>query len=290
MAVYKRTYKAYHGQLTPAWSRFTVLSRYGFARLFASRMFTAFTVLCFVPFIIGLLFIYFLHSSMAQALLGMQMGTALQVNNIWFSVFLGIQAWLGFMLAAWCAPGMMSHDFANNALQLYLSRPLSRPEYLLGKVSVLVALLSCVSWVPALILFFLQASMEGHGWLFENLWLAGAIVTSALVWIAVVSLLGLATSVLVKWRIAATALMLAVFFMLPGFGVAMDLVLHTRWGQLFNLTYVLARLWASLLRIPPPHGGRLEPVPLWSAWATVFFVCAVSLWILNRRLKAREVE
>ena len=37
MAVYKRTYKAYEGSLTPAWSRFLILPRYGFARLWQSN-------------------------------------------------------------------------------------------------------------------------------------------------------------------------------------------------------------------------------------------------------------
>ena len=69
MAVYKRTYKAYHGPLTPAWSRFTVLSRYGLSTLFSSRPFTAYTVLCFLPFLAGLAYIYVVHSTAAQALL-----------------------------------------------------------------------------------------------------------------------------------------------------------------------------------------------------------------------------
>ena len=57
MAVYKRTYKSYRGPLTPAWSRFTVLSRYGLSTLFDSRPFTAYTVLCFLPFLGGLAYI-----------------------------------------------------------------------------------------------------------------------------------------------------------------------------------------------------------------------------------------
>ena len=69
MAVYKRTYKAYRGPLTPAWSRFTVLSRYGFSTLFESRFFTAFVVLCMVPFLVCTVFVYFVHSATAQAIL-----------------------------------------------------------------------------------------------------------------------------------------------------------------------------------------------------------------------------
>jgi hypothetical protein len=113
MAVYKRTYKAYQGPLTPAWSRFTVLSRYGLSTLFNSRPFTAYTVLCFLPFLVGLVFIYFVHSSTAQMVFGVKFGPSALVNNIWFVGFLGTEAWMGFLLAAWGGQGMITKDFAN---------------------------------------------------------------------------------------------------------------------------------------------------------------------------------
>ena len=69
--------------------------------------------------------------------------------------FLGIQSWMGFVLTAWGAPGMITRDFANHAVQLYLSRPLSRTEYLLGKASVLAALLPPPPG-STLLLFFLH--------------------------------------------------------------------------------------------------------------------------------------
>lgn len=290
MAVYKRTYKAYRGPLTPAWSRFAVLTRYGFSTLFESRFFTAYTVLCLVPFLCGLVFIYVVHSSSVQALLNIRFGQTPLINNYWFMAFLGIEAWMGFVLTAWGAPGMISKDFANHSIQLYLSRPLSRAEYLVGKVSVLAGLLSCTTWIPALILFFVQASLQGHGWGWDNLWIAKAIVVAALLGIAIVSLLSMALAVWVRWRIAATALMFGTFFMLPAFGEVFNAVLRTQWGKLINITYVMLAVWANLFHVPKGQGPGLDLVPLWSAWASLLALCAICLWLLNRRLKAREVE
>ncbi|HYL92928.1 MAG TPA: ABC transporter permease subunit [Alphaproteobacteria bacterium] len=292
MAVYKRSFKAYNGPLTPAWSRFTVLSRFTFATMFQSRPFTAFAVLCQVPLLIGVAYIYFVHSSTAQALLGLRFGRTPLIGNQWFSVFLYVQGWLGFILTAWSAPGMISKDFANNAVQLYLSRPISRAEYILGKSGALVVLLSAVTWVPTLVLFFLQASMDGHGWLGEHFWMIGAILACSALWIAVITLLAMATSVLAKWRIAATGLMLAIFFVVPGFGEVMNAILRTSWGKLLNLSYLFQVIWAHLFRLQLPDlvNSRLNMVPLWTAWATMLTVCALSLLILNARLKAREVE
>jgi len=292
MAVYKRTFKAYKGPLTPAWSRFTVLSRYGFSTLFESRALTAYTVLCFLPFLVGLVFIYVVHSGAVQALLNVRFGRTPLINNYWFMGLLSVEAWMSFVLTAWAAPGMISKDFANHAVQLYLSRPLSRAEYLVGKVSVMTALLSCTTWIPALLLFLLQAELEGHGWGWDNLWLAGSIFVAGMLWIALIALIAMAISVWVRWRIAATALMMAVFFVLPGFGVVVNVILRTRWGALLNLSHMITSVWWHLFRIRLADGEtvrftRLE-VPLWAAWAALLAVCAFCTWILNTKLKARE--
>jgi ABC-2 type transport system permease protein len=295
MAVYKRTYKPYDGPQTPAWSRFYVISRYTFSTLFKSRIFTAFTVLCFFPVLIGIAYIYFLHSGTAQMLLSVNVRSTLTINNFWFATFLQVQAWLGFWLVTAAAPGMVSRDFANHGIQLYLSRPISRTEYLLGKLTVLACLLSCTTWVPGLLLFSLNAGLEGSSWAWENSYLVGSIILSGFLWIAVISFVCLALSVWVKSRIAGTGLILGIFFLLPGFGRAMDVILRTEWGRLFSLGYALQVVWLHLYRIDATNPRYLrafkaDVVPLWSALATVLVACAASLLLLNRRLKAREVE
>jgi ABC-2 type transport system permease protein len=292
MAVYKRTYKAYQGPLTPAWSRFTVLSRYGLSTLFNSRPFTAYTVLCFLPFLVGLVFIYFVHSSTAQMVFGVKFGPSALVNNIWFVGFLGTEAWMGFLLAAWGGPGMITKDFANHSVQLYLSRPLSRGEYLFGKASVLGILLSCTTWLPALLLFLLQAELQGHGWLWDNFWMAGSILVGSLIWIAVISLLSMTVAVWVRWRIAATALMFGVFFLLPAMGAVISVILRTNWGHVINFPLMITIIWQHLFRVNSTHpkGIGSETLPLWAAWASLLSLCAFCFWLLNLKLRAREVE
>jgi ABC-2 type transport system permease protein len=292
MAVYKRTYKAYAGRLTPEWSRFSVISRYAFASLFDSRPFTAYTIFCCVPFLLGVVFIYVMNTPSVQALLNVQFGEQLLIDRRWFMIMLRIQAWMGFVLTAWGAPGMITKDFANHAMQLYLSRPLSRTEYLLGKASVLVVLLSAITWIPTLLLFLLEGGLKGDGWIWKNLWLAGSITVGGLIWIAVITLYSMALAVWVKWRIAATGLMFATFLLLPGLSEAIDLILGTHWGQLLNFPYVIGLVWSRLFRFTEiqRHGSEYDWIPLWAAWATLLGMCAISLWLLNRRLKAREVE
>lgn len=291
MAVYKRTYKAYAGSLTPGWSRFTVLTRYGISRLFDSRIFTAYTVFCFLPFLAGLVYVYFVHSTAAQMVLGLKFGQQPPIDSRFFLRLLNAESGLGLLLVAWAAPGMISKDFANHSIQLYLCRPFSRAEYLLGKISVLATLLSFTTWIPAILLFAVQAEMQGNGWGWENLWIAGAIILASFLWIALMSLLSMGLTVWVKWRIAATALFFGVLVFMAGFGSAVNLALRTRWGTLLNLPQMIFLVWHSFFRVPLSWVElHRDGVPLWSAWASLLAVCAFSIWLLNRRLKAREVE
>jgi hypothetical protein len=68
---------------------------------------------------------------------------------------------MALFLAAFVGPGQVSPDLANNALSLYLARPFSRVEYVLGKMSVLAILMSLMTWMPGLLLFGLQGYLEG---------------------------------------------------------------------------------------------------------------------------------
>jgi len=291
MAVYKRCYKIYDGPRTSESLRFTVLTRFSFRLLFQSRIFTAFVVLCMFPVLVAVGHIYFAHSQAAQMLLNIRMSGLTTIDNTWFAGFLTFQAWMGFLIVAAAAPGMVSRDFANQALQLYLSRPLSRTEYMMGKLSVLGLLLSFTTWIPGLLLFLLQASLEGNGWIRHNFYLVGSILLSSVLWIAVVSLFALALSVWVRWRVAATALIVASTFLLPGFGGIFDFVLDSHLGRLLDLGFVMRVIWGGLYRLSPDvrEAMQLNEIPLWSAWASVLTLCGISLLLLNRRLKAREV-
>ena len=69
MAVYKRSYRRYEGEITVERWRFLVLTRYALAGLFDSRPFTAFFTLSFVLFVAAFALIYMSHSPSVLALL-----------------------------------------------------------------------------------------------------------------------------------------------------------------------------------------------------------------------------
>jgi ABC-2 type transport system permease protein len=154
----------------------------------------------------------------------------------------------------------------------------------IGKMSVLLILLSLITWVPGLILFSVQGVMAGSGWLSQNLWLAWAMFAGSWIWILVISLLALALSAWVKWRIAAGALLLAVFFVAAGFGEAINAVLEVHWGRLINLMYLFVTVWDRLFR-----ARETMEISESSAWLMLGLICAGCLVLLNRKLRAFEV-
>ena len=299
MAVYKRTYKPYTGRLTEAGRRFLVIPRYAFHGMFDSRPVLAFYVLCFLPLLVSAATIYLSHNPAAQALLSMDGRDLFKIDRFFFSRLFLFQSVLSFMLTTWVGTGLISADLSNDALPLYLCRPFSRAEYVLGKLSVIAILISMITWVPGLMLFALQANMAGWDWFVSNYWMAGSIVLGSWIWITLVALLVLAISSWVKWRVAATAMMLGVFFVPPGVGEAFNEVLRTNWGKVLNLGYLAGQMWDGLFGVvnPVPRtfnreyvaSPQFENLPAWSAWIVFALVAGACLWILNRRLQAKEV-
>ncbi len=291
MAVYKRAYRAYSGPITDESWRFLVLTRYSLSQLFSSRAFSWFMMITLLPVLVSAAFIYVSNSATAQVVLRMGNQSILNVDGGFFAKILIGQAWMGLFLTCWAGPLLVASDLSNGALPLYLSRPLNRAEYVAGKGAVLVAILSCVTWIPGLFLFALQASLAGGGWGWAHKSFVPTIILVSFLWIAVLTLISLATSAWVKWRIVATAVTFGLFVLPPGFGEAINGVLRTYWGRVLNLPYLLEVILTNMLGTPMQNHGPFtnEQVPQLAAWIVLIGVCMASLLLLNKRLRAREV-
>jgi ABC-2 type transport system permease protein len=283
VAVYRRTYTSYSGALTPAWSRCLVLFRYSRRNLFRSKFQTGFFVLCFFYPLLCLIGIYLAHNlSFLERYSGSKQ--LLTIDNKFFFVFITVQGVLGFMLTAFTGPGLISPDLANGALPLYFCRPFSRAEYVLGKASVLAILLSEITWVPGLVLFAVQASLAVSSWTWNHLWIVSSLLLSSFLWIAILSLLAMALSAWVKWRIVAGALLLAVLFFGGGFGQAINAVMRTQSGHFIDIVYLIGTVWTSLFRIDNDRGMSSS-----AAWIALLIYCGICLALLVRKVRAYEV-
>jgi len=283
MAIYRRSYKPYTGALTATWSRWLVLFRYARRNLFRSKVQTVLFTICFFYPLLCLGGIYLAHNLSFLAQIGVS-GNLISIDNRFFFRLLAVQGVLAFLLTAFIGPGLISPDLANGALPLYFCRPFSRAEYIVGKSSVLAITLSQITWIPGLVLFAIQAGFAGPRWAWDNLWIAGSLILGSLIWIAILSLLAMALSAWVKWRIVAGALLLAVMFFGAGFGQAINAVLRIESGYFFNLGYLMAAVWTDLFRIESE-----QSLSAGDAWIALLVYCVICLGLLVRKVRAYEV-
>lgn len=287
MAVVDRTWHAYHGRTTSERWRFLVLPRFAWGDIFRSRLLTAYYVLCCLVPVVFAVLVYLRYNLGALATLGIQaqnLDQALPIDAKFFAIFLAIEAGMGFVFASFIGPVLIAPDVAHNALPLFFGRPFSRPEYVLGKFLSLAVLLSAITWVPALLLFGLQAFLAESGWAGAHLRLLAAAVGTGVVWMTVVSLLVLAISAWVRWRPVATALLFALSAVGTGVGGIVWGMFHEPYGFVLSPGILLQVVGAHFFGI-----RDAAPVPVELAWIGLAGYVALSLFLLAKRVRATEV-
>lgn len=284
MAVYERTWRRWTGTTTPAATRWTVITRYALGEVFASRLFTALYALSLLPTVTAVVLVYLSHNLGPLAAMGVT-PEAMDAFTMGYvrSLFL-LQAIPAFFIAVIVVPPLLSADLTHGALPLYLARPIGgRWAYLGGKAAVPVLLLSPVTWLAGLLVYGLKSVLAGGGWWRENVRLATGFVVGHGVWIVVIVLLTLAVSSLVKYRWAARGALFALFFVLWGFATAANLVTGSRWGSLLNPVSDIRVVVLSLFGVPDPRA-----LPVAACWLALAAVCAASIAVLARTLRAHE--
>ena len=216
--------------------------------------------------------------------LGLDVGNFFEVDASFFKRFLLVQGQLAFILTLFVGPGLVSRDLANNGLPLFLSRPISRAEYVVGKLAILLTLLSVVTWVAGLMLFFLNGNMTSWGWMVENANLALATLVGSGLWIGLLALLALALSAWVRWKVVAGVMMLMVFISGGLFSVMINLLFRTDWGHIFNPTRLFEIVISNLLGLSPPAGP-----PLWGCLLAFAMLSGFCLLLLHLKIRAYQV-
>ncbi|HYJ48157.1 MAG TPA: hypothetical protein VEV81_16210, partial [Pyrinomonadaceae bacterium] len=287
MSVYEHTYKQYAGEVTPRWSRFLILPRHSYRSIFQSKIFIAFFVACFIFPLIASILIYLHHNAEALAIMEVAVRRLVPIDAEFFLTLVVGQGMSAFFITLLIGPPLISRDVTNNGLPLYLCRPFSRAEYVLGKMSVLLILLSLITWIPILLLFLFQSYLEGWSWFTQNIRIAGAIFVGSWIWILLLALLSLAISSWVKWRMAASAALIGIFFIPAAFAEAINGIFMTHAGHIISLPMLIRAAWSGLFGTFVQQTGRMrgfsqgrrlfvdlfEP-PLWASWLMLLAIGA----------------
>src|ERR1044072_3178866 len=230
MAVHSHVFHPYAGARTSPRNRWMVVARYALSEVLALKKTIALLVLAAFPLLGGAVVIYLHHNLEAIKILQMPLKALVPIDNRFFYWILTAQCWIAFGLTASIGARVLVNDLRDNALPLYLSRPLTRVEYVLGKTAAIALLTSLaprvpsvllflvyrspVPWVPSLFLFGPQGSLD-RDWMAANWWLGPAIFLGAWTAIPLFALVCLAVAAVLRRRAAAGAGVVGRFLVRP---------------------------------------------------------------------------
>ena len=289
MSVREHGFRTYAGPWTRMITRPLVITRYTLANVFSSRLFTIFYVACFLPPCLFLVTIYLRYKvDFLSGVMGFRdpdalIGAGLLDDWLYYGI-VEPSVWVAFLIVLVRGPALLAPDLKDNAMPLYLSRPLTKPQYLLGKLLALLWLTAAVTWIPGLLLVFVNAYYAEDGWLLGNLSVPLGLVATCLVWSGCLSIIALALSAWVRWRPAATLGFLALFVIGSAIGNLFRVTSGDWYGSLIILWDAIEVVGRSLF------GAKASDLmPLSWAWGTLAVATALAFWALMRRIRAFEI-
>src|SRR6266513_3268521 len=187
MPIHDQGYRRYGGDRTRTGTGWAVIARAGVRTFFARRAFLGLLLLSWLPFVVRGVQIY--------AAANLPQARFLAPTAETFRQFLDQQEIFVFFVTVYVGAGLIANDRRANALQIYLSKPLTRAEYVFGKLIILMTFLALVTWLPAIVLLIVQISFAGNFTFFRsNIFLFPAITVFAFLEVALASATMLALS------------------------------------------------------------------------------------------------
>ena len=275
--IHDQSYRRYGGGKARPGAAWMVIARAGIVSMVRKRIFIGLMIFAWLPFIVRAVQVYVATNFPQAALLAPTAET--------FREYLEQQNFFVFFVTIWVGAGLIASDRRANALQIYLSKPLLRSEYIAGKAAVLVFFLLLVTWVPAMLLLLVQVMFAGNfQFLQKNLFLFPAITVASLLQVLLASLTMLALSSLSKSsRYVAILYTGIIMFTLAIFGF-LTLITGSTAMSWISPSQSASQVIDVIFRVPPRY------VTPWqvSLLVIVAFI-VVSISILERRVRGVEV-
>lgn len=277
MPIHDQGYRRYGGDKAPLGRAWAVIAAAGIRTMFRKRAFIALLLLAWAPFFVRAVQIY-ASANLPQA-------AFLAPTRETFRDFLNQQTIFVFFITVYVGSGLIANDRRANALQIYLSKPLSRVEYVMGKLAILGGFLLLVTWVPAIVLLIVQVLFAGNfAFLTENLYLFPAITLAAFIQAVVVSMTMVALSSLSKSARYVGFLFAGVlFFSQAMYGVLYGVTRDSRWAWV-SVGANFQQLMAVIFRMRPSYD-----LPWGVSLLVIALLVAASALVLERRVRGVEI-
>jgi ABC-2 type transport system permease protein len=279
MPVYDQGYRRYEARAPLRQARFWPITREALRLVLVRRWFLVLLALSFTPFVVRVGQIYLTLSNP-------QLNQLLPIDGRLFGEFLGQQIGFTLLLSIFGASGLVANDLRTGAILAYLSRPLTRRDYVIGKLLVPLSLCLAVTLVPGLLLYSTGLALGPEYYAkWELAWIGPAIVALALAISLVVSLLALAISALSR---SARVAGLGLFLLILGTEMVRLILqrgFRQKYAMLLSVQADLRALGVALF------GLNDRDVTVGWGWAALVLalLCLGCLAILRSRVRAVEI-
>jgi ABC-2 type transport system permease protein len=277
MPIHDQGYRRYVGSRAALGKTWQVITWAGIRTVLAKRSFIALMLMAWAPFVVRAVQVYVAATFQQASFLAPKAET--------FREFLLQQGVFVFFVTIYIGAGLIANDRRANALQVYLSKPLTRAEYVGGKFAILFSFLVGVTWLPAILLLIIQIMFAGSlTFVRENIFLLPAITLFSLLQVLVSAMTMLALSSTSKSsRFVGIMYAGLIFFTAALFQALRGITGRSSWAWL-SPTDTLEQIAAYIFRADAPYD--LSPIV---AVITVSVLIAGSAWILERRVRGVEV-
>jgi ABC-2 type transport system permease protein len=254
-----------------------VMTRIGVMSVISRRVFVAVMLLAYLNFVIQAVRIYVSETFQQAAFLAPKGET--------FRELLDQQGPFVFFVAIFVGAGLIANDRRANALQLYLSKPMTSFEYIAGKLAILFIFLVGVTFLPAMLLLLTQAVFAGSlTFVRNNLYLLPAITLFSFAQVLLAACTMLALSSMSKSSRFVAVMYAGLFFFTTALFNALRGITGRSTFAWLSPTASLAQLGDVIFRLEP----RYQMHPAIAALVVVVLI-AGSIAILLRRVRGVEI-
>lgn len=278
MPIHDQGYARYTGARRPPGRAWWVIGRNGIRQMFSSKLFLLVLLFAWMQFFVrGVVFYLAANFPQVEGFIAPTPAT--------FRDFFDSQAFFVFVVAIYTGAGAIANDRQANALPLYLARPLTRWEYVAGKLAAVMVFLLLITWVQALLLLVLQTMFTGSlDFVREHAFLLPAVTAygflqSLVAGITIVALSSLSTSA----RYVGILYAGAVIFTGSMFTVLRGVTGSSAWSWI-SFTASQEQVGDVIFGADPRYD-----TPWGLSLLIVVALIALSVWILGRRVRGVEV-
>lgn len=277
MPIHDQGYRRYAGRRLPQGARWWVIARAGILERLRQRRLLGLLVFAWLPFLVRAVQMYVATNFQQASFLAPTADT--------FREFLDQQGFFIFFVTIFVGSGLLADDCRANALQIYLSKPLTRLEYVTGKLVTLVVFLAAVTWVPGMLLLLLQLMFTGNTTFVQaNSFLFPAITVYAAAQVFASAFAMLALSSLSKNRRFVAVMYAGIVFFTEAMYQALRAITGSgAWAWMSPRT-ALDIVGGAVFRVQ-----ERPPMPAAAAAAAVIGLVIISMLVLERRVRGVEV-